>query len=358
MARSQELELLEAVVLGLSRDRDAVIQGLRSLAADVDADRAAKLVVSLLRATWGDCSTVGRGCQQLPAPTIQRVIGLLEGERSARAVFLREVVDPAASEADLRAAWRMALQGLMVVEAFKGRVTKAVKEKLLGVASRPVLLQAIQTTTVACEDVPSGMLAVLTVDASDASLDALIPHFECAMETQCDALDSLVALRVLSRASPTLDDLFARANVLLRARRARSPALAFARELGFGERKVFWFELRVQSRETMTRESGSCRLRCHVAVDSRAADWFQCYLTYDDWRHFLCRFDATPRREDFCADSLGSGLLDPLELPDWLARAVERFGTSWEFGGMELTTSVRDGGWDRLARWVGGGGLS
>ncbi|GEN10365.1 hypothetical protein SAMN05443572_11034 [Myxococcus fulvus] len=224
---------------GTEPDWERLTQALKKLPEDVDPVLAAGAALRLLSEDGSSFWSFGRHCQQLPAPVIRAVLERLAGDVRPGVFFLRESVDLEGSDEALRASWRMALQGLLDLDVTYGWGSKQRKAKLRGLAENPVLLQSLQTVVVASEEVSRDMLAVLTIDASEASLDALIPHVERAVLSQGWELDRLEDLRTHARSTPALDALFERMEALLQARRARSPALELARALGFGEPAVF-----------------------------------------------------------------------------------------------------------------------
>jgi hypothetical protein len=113
--------------------------------------------------------------------------------------------------------------------------------------------------------VDTDWLAVLVADGSDASIDALIPHLDGDMEV-------LERLRTHAADVPHLRSLFAESEAKLRARRAASPALDFARAIGVDDVDVFWFRASLNSRES--RRDRVSRYQGNVRVDSRLVRWF------------------------------------------------------------------------------------
>lgn len=122
---------------------------------------------------------------------ITRLLERLEQEkpRDPGVLFLHAAWDEAAP----RASWRAAVNALKAFGAFYTWGSKPKRERLTAIAKQPRLLAAVQTAAVGASEVPDEYLAVLAIDGSDASLDALFPHFDAAMKdpTRLDALARL-----------------------------------------------------------------------------------------------------------------------------------------------------------------------
>ncbi|WP_141588791.1 hypothetical protein [Myxococcus sp. AB056] len=327
---------------------------LKTLPADVDPDIASHAALSLIHGQPASLWSFGRNCQQLPAPVIRALLGRLEADSRPYAYFLREAVPQEASDEELRATWKAALQGLLDLETTYAWGSKQRKAKFQALANTPSLLQAIQTAVVACEQVSLDMLAVLTVDASDASVDALIPHVERAVQSQGWELDRLEDLRKHARSTPVMDDLFARMEALLQGRRARSPALDLARHLGFGELDAIWFRTYFLAGDTHA--ANSLVHHCNINVDSRSPRWFSVWQT--------SRMDGLDRNawsdthfdnEKLHKDIQGLGACELMQLPDWVARTARRLGAAWNISDSALMTNLRGKKRARLAEWLRSG---
>ncbi|AKQ65377.1 hypothetical protein A176_002289 [Myxococcus hansupus] len=331
-------------------------QALKALPSGVDPELAAQAALSLIPRPRPSLWSFGRKCQHLPAPVIRVLLRRLEADSEPYAYFLREAVPVEAPDEAVQAAWTDALLGLLDLDTTYGWGSKQRKAKFQALANNPVLLQAIQTAVVACEQVSLDMLAVLTVDASDASVDALIPHVERAVQSQGMELDRLEDLRKHARATPAMNELFARMEALLQSRRARSPALDLAKHLGFAELDTFWFT--ESWGDAFHGEEGGLMFRAyngHIRVDSRNPVWFQVSLSRrevplsGDWSD--TRFDNEKLHEDV----LGVGACEPLQLPAWIARAARQLGTEWDFSESPPRTNLRGKKRDRLAEWLRSG---
>jgi len=356
MSRRRAPEDLHALLAEPAADWERLIQAFKKLPADVDPMLAAGAVLQLLPADRSSFWAFGRHCQWLPAPVIRAVLERLAGDVRPAVFFLRESVDREASDEALCASWRTALQGMLDLDLTYGWGSKQRKAKLQGLAENPALLQAIQTVVVASEEVSRDLLAVLTIDASEASLDALIPHVERAVQSQGWELDRLEDLRTHARSTPALDALFERMEALLQARRARSPALELARALGFGELDVFWFKLYATGGEEGDEQAMTYRDHCHLTVDSRAPVWFSFSMSTRGPDGELGRivpvftFDSEGLRND----TLGLGACEPMRFPEWMTLAAKRLRSDWNIEQASVMSSLRGRQRTRLVNWLRG----
>jgi hypothetical protein len=292
-------------------------------------------------------------CRGLPAPVIHAALGRLVEDRRSHAFFLRECVPYEADEAETTRAWDAALLALLDLDPSHAWGSQPWREKRQALADNPPILQALQTAAVACESVPLDMLAVLAADASDASVDALMPHVERAIASgQEDAQQRLLRLRTLARSTPAMDAVLARLDAVYKAHPNRKAALGFARELGLGELDTFWFEARFPPPGGEAR-----RLRgygAELSVDSRSGPWFRVSLEHEG--------DGAPaptRRTRFDSkhvhhDGLALGTCTPATFPDWLAAAGRKLQTEWNPGQLLLTTDLPEAQREVLERWLRG----
>ncbi|MCP3061197.1 hypothetical protein LXT21_20660 [Myxococcus sp. K38C18041901] len=360
MSRRRAPEDLHALLGAPSPDWERLTKALKKLPQDVDPVLAAGAVLHLLPEDRSSFWTFGRHCQQLPAPVIRAVLERLAGDMRPAVFFLRECVDREGSDEALCESWRAALQGMLDLDVTYAWGSKQRKAKLRGLAANPVLLQALQTVVVASEKVSLDMLAVLTIDASEASLDALIPHVERAVQSQGWELDRLEDLRTHASSTPALEALFERMEGLLQARRARSPALELARALGFGEPDVFWFRFYATGGEEGDARSMTYRDHCHLNVDSRKPVWFDFSMATRGEQDALGMSETVFRvtSEGLRKDTLGLGDCEPTRFPEWMARGAERLRTRWSLEQMSVMTSLRGKQRTRLEAWLRGRNLS
>ncbi|MBZ4415962.1 hypothetical protein [Myxococcus sp. RHSTA-1-4] len=344
---------LETVLRTPYHDRSPrVLEVLKALPDDVDPALAARAAVGLIGNSYHPAWLFARTCRRLPVPVILAVLEQLESDRRPHSFILREYVRRDLNADALAAEWDEAMQVLLDLETTYAWGSKQKRAKFQALAARPRVVQALQTAAVACEQVSLDLLAVLAADASEASLDALIPHVERAVRQQDWELDRLQALRTHARSTPVMDDLFSRMQALLAARRARSPALDFARRLGFGEPEVFWFRVHLSS--AAFNGVPAYRHQGHVTVDSRSATWFAISVSDSNPADILHSRGTSFNSDEVHRDELGLGTCEPAGLPSWLAAAAERLPTRWNFDGMSLTTSLRGKKRDQLERWLRG----
>ncbi|MFP2906156.1 hypothetical protein ACLESD_14045 [Pyxidicoccus sp. 3LFB2] len=344
---------IETALRSTYHDRSPrILDALKALPDDVDPALAARAALSLIGDSHHSTWLFARTCRRLPVPVIHAVLDLLESQRRPHAFFLREYVRRDLGADALAAEWAEALQALLDLETTYAWGSKQKRAKFQALAEAPRVLQALQTAAVACEAVSLDLLAVLASDASEASLDALIPHVERAVRQQDWELDRLQLLHTHARSTPVMEDLFSRMQELIAARQARSPALELARALGFGELDAFWFRAHLSS--AASERLPAYRYQAHLSVDSRAAECFSVTVT-----------DATPvgvlpsQGTSFTSaqvrrDTLELGTCEPAGLPAWLGSVAERFHIQWSFDTMSLTTSLRGKKRAQLERWLRG----
>jgi hypothetical protein len=353
MARRPTPRELEFILRSPNKPGSRLVEVLKSLPEDVNPILAARAALTLVREDPQRMWPFARTCRRLPAPVIRAVLEQLEDVRRPHAFFLRELVPREARDSELTAAWEAAMQALLDLESSYAWGSKQQKAKFEALAGNPSILHALQTAVVASETVSLDMLAVLATDASDASVDALIPHVERAVVSQDWALDRLQHLRKHARSTPALDAMFARMQGLLTERKASSPALAFARELGFGEPATFWFHAYLAS--PAFDDVPAYRHQVHLDVDSRSATWFSVSLSELPPNPL----DTTSRGTSFnnvkvYYDHLGVGPCEPPGFPGWLAAVASKLHTRWSFDTMSLRTSLRGQKRDQLERWLRG----
>lgn len=352
MPKRPNLREVEAILLTPDHERSRLLEVLKALPEDVDPALAARAALGLIGESYQPVWLFARTCQRLPVPVIRALLALLEGDRRPHAFILREYVRREAPADTVAADWEEALQVLLDLETTYAWGSKQKKAKFQALATRPRVLQALQTAAVACERVSLALLAVLAADASEASLDALIPHVERAVRQQDWELDRLQLLRTHARATPVMEDLLSRMKALIESRRARSPALVLARELGFGELDVFWFQAHVSSPEHDG--APASRHQAHLSVDSRSATWFHVAVSSENPQDML-----RPRTTSFSSqkvnrDELELGTCEPSGFPAWLAATAQRLRTRWNFDGMHVSTRLRGKKRMELERWLRG----
>jgi hypothetical protein len=345
---------LDAALRAPYHDRSPrILDALKALPEDVDPVLAARAAVSLIGDGYHPAWLFAKTCRRLPVPVIRAVLAELAADRKPLLFFLREYVRTELDGDALSAEWDAAMQVLLDLQTTYAWGSKQKRAKFKALAEDARVLQSLQTAAVACESVSLDVLAVLAADASDASVDALIPHVERAVSQKDWKLDQLQSLRTHARATPVMDDLFTRMETLLSERKATSPALDVARALGFGEPETFWFQIHLSSLE----HDGmpAYRYQAHVSVDSRAARWFSVHLSDTGPLNVLQSLGTSFNSEGTQRDELELGTCGPTEVPAWLAAAARRFGLRWNFDGMSVSTSLRGKKRTQLEQWLRGG---
>lgn len=324
------------------RQRDAV---LRNLPPDVDPTLAADVLVSGLgdgKGVWG----FARHFKKLPEPVIRALLQRLAERPDPASVFLRVYL---ADAPDLPAAWQRALYRLLSLDTTYAWGSKERRAKLTALAQEPRVVEALQAAVVANDVVRLDALAVLALDASEASVDALMPHFERAARAQDRGLDRLQALKKYASPTPAMTAMLKRVDALLAARNDASPALDLARRLGLGDLKAFWYRKYLGS--TALNPFNVPVFQGSVGFDSREADWMHCSVSQmhpGGLRSGSTHFTATK----VYADTLKLGRCAAEEVPAWLAAAAKTHAFTWNFDGSTPSSNLRGKKRDRVVEWL------
>lgn len=358
------MKAAEANALLKSGDDRAIHQMLRKAPADIDPALAADKLVGWLdedRSVWG----FARYYKKLPVPVIAALMKRLEGragpsqaQRGSRAqrvgpdreagpaeIFLRVYL---AGEKDLAAAWERAMYRLLSLDTTYAWGSKQKREKLTGLAQEPKVVEALQAAAVGSAKVRLDALAVLAIDASDASVDALMPHFERAATEKDRGLDRLQDLKKYATPTPAMTAMLARVDALLGERNATSPALALADHIGVGPLTTFWFRCWLGSTE-LNRFSVP-RIQGNFAIDSRSPDWFSVSLSVVEPGGLRSQHSAFSSEKVY-GDSMKLGRCGAEEVPAWLARAARKLKCAWtrpEHASSNLRGKKRD----RVIEWL------
>lgn len=170
----------------------------------------------------------------MPLPVIREVLERLP--QMPHAVFIRELFD------GTQASWAEALEAAL---------------RLKKLAQNPRVLAARGV-----RELP--FLAVLAIDGSEASVDALLPHFVHAVSTQDEALEDLAMQKTHASSTKPMQAMFKQLAAAHASRRRASPALILLRRFGFDEQGSVEVNLRsagdvtfVQATITIDTEVGS-----------------------------------------------------------------------------------------------------
>jgi hypothetical protein len=252
--------------------------------------------------------------------------------RKAASVFLRAAVDDVTDET-LAATWRAGVNALKTFDSQSEWASKEKASRLKAVQGDGRLVEACRAAAVASPLVPLELLAVLALDGSEASADALLPHVERALgdTAQLEVLSRLGCYASKTRAITLLMNLI---NHRLKAGQVASPVLEFARSLGLDAGPRFRVKVRVV---------GDGNTGFTLSLDSERPG-----AAFRGW------VDAEERpkarllnRED------GSTVCSLNELPAWLRRLATELGTSWKFetASVEHLRGLRS---KRLLLWLQG----
>lgn len=346
MARTLSIEAANAALTEALAQKYGDRDVLRGLPAGADPELTAQLALRWFTAhTW----VFARSVAKLPAPLVRAIRGALEQHHDANAIIVRHLVDLTADDDELLAQWRTAMAALLDLDSSYEWGSAQNKAKLRGLAASPRVLEALQAAAATGLPVNVRVLAALAVDGSEASCDALLPHFVHAAKAGDEHLSRLTMLEKHASDTPGMRALLAQVGQRLEQREAQSPALALAAHLGF-EVDSFWFEVGLHSREP--NQHAVSRLQGGVRVDSRKARWF------DVWLGEVDGFASAGRHSRFGSggvgrDELGLGVCTPQDLPRWIASTAQKLGVTWR--SVEPRTNLRGKKKEALHAWLRGG---
>jgi hypothetical protein len=329
---------LEALLAAPLKDWPLFKQLLRTPSPEVETDALVRALLGIV----GQSFTLGRNCKLLPARLIRALLDeplpprrpawVAERECTCllrNLIFLKQAVPRTLDDAGLELAWQAGLQALLDLQTTYAWGSKQRRAKIAGVAREPRLLEGVQAAAVAVESTAAlgaDFLAVLAADGSEASADALLPHFHRAI-TDGSGLDLLQRLRTHAAATAANQSMLATVAERLGERSATSPVLALAPQLGLADKpRELWFTVYFGSAQRQHNEVP--RFQGHVVIDSRSKRWLSVHITGPVVEQRNTSFD----NEQLWCDTLqlGGGVLE--DLPSYLARAAEKLGTEWNWG--------------------------
>lgn len=317
---------------------------LREVPDDVPAEVVAEAALKLRdpHAWWG----FARNVQQLPERVIRVMIDRLRDEPESRlSIFLLSTMhDSTALERD----WSRAIEGLLDLNTSYGWGSKQRKAKIAGLAKGP-LLPAIQAAASRGEGPTLDMLAVLAADGSEASVDALMPHFHAAASSQSRMLDQLERLKTHAAKTEPLRLMFESVERLLGQRNDESPALAFARSIGF---EVDAFSVHWSLWSEQLNRGGVPVYQSHAEVDSTSAIWFHVSVTHVPDSLADHRTTSFGSKDAHTIDQLGLGRCSPEALPVWFARAAKKLKVHWSV--TLWHSNLRGANRERALAWMRG----
>jgi len=241
-------------------------------------------------------------------------------------IFLREFVSASLAGDALRAQWERALLALLDLQTTYAWGSTQRRQKLQALAKSPDVVRAVQAAVVASANPPMDMLAVLSIDASDASLDALLPHFAHGTE-----LERLQRLATHATRTPGMEALLSGTTNRLETRARQSPAVAFVqRVLGSTEPlSRLDFSLTITSVEAPGRNSGPT-IQGRLAIDASDDEWWHLHLSRVDFSAGTFEVEST----SFGAggpseDRLHLGHCALEDVPQWLSKARRTLNVHW-----------------------------
>lgn len=285
-------------------------------AQDVDVTTA----FQLLEWSW---YRFARSTEALEAVVMRAILGELEGwaqeaptnprdieRRKAASIFLRAAVDDATDET-LLTTWRAAVNALKVFESQYAWGSKEKASRLRDVQSDARLLEASRAAAVGSQVVPLELLAVLALDGSEASADALLPHVERALTDEAQ-LEPLSRLGRYAAKTKAMTSLMALITDRLEAARTASPVMELAKSLGLASGPRFRVDVRVV---------GEGNTGFTLSLDSaRPGPAFRGWVdTGQRTKHRMLNLED------------GTTVCALPELPTWLRSAAKDLGTSWKF---------------------------
>ena len=239
-----------------------------------------------------------------------RKAATLANRKAAASIFLRAAVDDANDET-LLTTWRAAVNALKVFESQYAWGSKEKAARLKDVQSDARLVEASRAAAVGSESVPLELLAVLSLDGSEASADALLPHVERALsdEAQLEPLSRLQRYAAKTKAMTSLMTLITNR---LEAARTASPVMELAKSLGLASGPRFRVDVRV---------AGDGNTGFTLSLDSARPG-----AAFRGW------VDTGQRTKHRMLNLEDGGTVCALsELPTWLQSAAKDLGTSWKF---------------------------
>jgi hypothetical protein len=173
---------------------------LRALPRELDPRIAARAVLPMLDDEYGSASLLARTAVPLEPRVIRAVLQLLEKRsKNVPRVFLREAVDVAAPDAQLQRAWGNAIKALRLFESSGAWGDRQTTLQLRRVAADQALVRGAGAAAIATRSPRRHLLAVLAIDGSEASIDALIAHASRkSLKREFDSLRKIASPRVAS----------------------------------------------------------------------------------------------------------------------------------------------------------------
>jgi hypothetical protein len=256
-------------------------------------------------------------------------------------VYLKEAVPLDALER-----WPTALQVLRDVQSYTWG-SKQRRAKLDAIVATPWQLQAIQAAVVSIRppDYPGlEFMAVLALDGSDASADALMPHVHHAMTTGV-GLEQLERLKKYTANTVPMRAMLTTTEKLLSERSATSPVIALLHDLGI-EVDACSFTLTFGSREN--RSDGVPKIQVNFSLESRSVPYVHVSLHgpggETSFNEIMIHNDA-----------LGLGRPELAGLAEFFARAARKLDVTWNWDEAWVYSTLRGRKRKAMLDWLRSG---
>lgn len=325
---------------------------LRAPPTDV-VERLARTVIGL------QAFSLGRKCKQIAPAVIRSVLAEAIPPRmppwtnkhdvptlTRNLIFLKEAVPLDSDDDALQRRWQEALQALLDVQSYEWG-SRQRRVKLAAIAHTPRLLQAIQAAVVGtppADDACSEFLAVLVVDGSAASFDALMPHLHHATTTG-DGLERLERLRTYAANTAPMLVMFAKIDELLEQRSATAPPVALLRDLGI---TVNACSFSVNFGSVATTRAHVPAVQASFSMDSRAMPWLHVFVCDSNDERRSTSFNE----QEVFRDGLKLGRADLSSMPMFFVRAARKLGVAWNWDEAWVSSSLRGSKRETVVRWL------
>ncbi len=290
----------------------------------------AKTLIELLQRDGVFWAKFAYDCKAADEAEIRKVLANVERASKKRqpahsgllsaATYLKAMVGDATGP-ELVRCWQKAMTGLDGIQAYQYASRKQKAAKLASLARDGQFVAAWQAAAVGADWLPLDVLSLLLVDATDASIDALLPHVERALTDP----ERLAMFEEAARyETPATAALFARMRGELSSQRAASPVLALGERFGLASKGRF--RLTVEVRATKPAK----RTRTEVTYDVAT-------VTFDSNNDPGFGLSRGQRSRTQGAGSTGSsswarGVACSLDtLPQALAKLATKDHLEWDF---------------------------
>lgn len=286
---------------------------------------------------------VSHWARPFTAKQVRELLGWLEREATRRraaksfgqpgrhfvpaALFLVAFVDASLPDAKLEKTWRDAMAHLDGLNAHQYGSKKKRLEKLRSITRDATVLAAWQTAAVGSGWLPDPLLALLVIDASRSSLDAVMPHLERALN---DPRRLAQFLAVRPAASARASSLFA----LIDQHSQQRPAMELGRRFGI-ERAG---QVRVRLRIPAAQQTGAEQRFLELELDSTSEPDISLMLITQR----VERGSSSERHQAIKASAV-----------DHLPKAIARTRIGWNFAAAR-TSFVKRADCSALLAWLAG----